>query len=538
MQLYFDNFYQLNISPGAFIWRHIMYKREQQNGYSLFLKLIFVMVYLASFLTELNAQTGNSDKKLPTQIHFEPEWKSLEQYKCPEWFRDAKLGIYVTWGIYSVPAYGCWYGRKMYENNQPQYAYHVEHYGHPSEFGYIDFIPLWRAENFNPDNWLTMFKDVGARYFTPIATFHDGFDLWDSPHPFNAVKMGPKKNLLKMMQEATYRHGLRWGFTTHLARNYNFFQPGYGSDNNGPKKGIPYIADSPANIKFYHPNHGDTNPKYPKNPSESWKKSWSSRLIDLIDRYKPDLLYFDGAVPFNIDDGLTGRHILAHYYNSGIERYNHDGEVVMNIKTARNGHGIFHEGIATLDLERSTLDKLRKEPWQTDDTIGERYWSYTKNMKYRSVDYLIDKFIDIVSKNGNLLLSLPPKADGTFEPAVHEILAKLGEWNRQNGEAIFATRPWTKYGEGEIRFTRSKDGKILYIILLTWPEKGQVTVKSLSEINNVIEGKISNICLLGSDKEITWKSGQDGLQLTLPEQTNEYAVAVKIEINGKLILTE
>jgi len=488
------------------------------------------------FIIILSARIASSPQEGTPIIHFEAEWKSLEHYKCPDWFRDAKFGIYVHWGVYSVPAQGCWYGRHMYENNRPEYAYHLKYWGHPSEFGYIDFIPLWRAENFNPDDWLDMFRDAGARYFTPCAVHHDGFDLWDSPHTFNAFKMGPKKNLLKMLREATYRSGLRWGVTTHLARNYNFFQPGYSADQEGSKKGIPYIKENPINAAFYHPNHGDINPKYPKNPSAEWKKSWSLRLTDLIDKFAPDLLYFDGALPFDSDSGLTGRRITAYYYNNGLARHDGNREVVLTIKTARNGHGIFREGIATLDLERSKLDKLREEPWQTDDTIGERYWSYVKDMKFRPVDDLIDEFVDIVSKNGNLLLNVPPKADGTFENSVRDILMKIGEWNRQNGEAIFYTRPWTRFGEKEMRFTRSKDGTILYIIFLTWPEQGRVTVESLSPAENGYQGTIKTVKLLGSSKLISWRINPEGLQFTLPEKTNPYAVAVKIEIDGRLRL--
>ncbi len=467
---------------------------------------------------------------------FEPTWESLKRYECPEWFRDAKFGIFVTWGVFSVPAQGCWYGRRMYEENRPEYRHHVENWGHPSEFGYRDFIPLWKAERFDPDAWLTLFKEAGARYFTPCATFHDGIDLWDSPHGYNTVKMGPQKNLIKMMMEATRRHGLRWGVTTHLARNYNFFQPGYGADTQGPVKDIPYIKDIPENHDFYHPNHGDTNPKYPKKPSEAWKKSWSVRITDLIDRYTPDLLYFDGAVPFDIDDGLTGRRVLAHYYNSSRSRHDGQDRVVMTIKTARNGHGIYKEDIATLDLERNTLDELRPIPWQTDDTIGVRYWSYASGMEYRTVDYLIDKFIDIVSKNGNLLLNVPPKADGTFDKETIRILQEIGAWNRMNGEAIFYTRPWISFGEGDIRFTRSKDQKSLYILFLTWPEDGRATIKSLSRKEHVMDGKIKEVKLLGSDKGITYRQDDIGLHLSLPEQTNEYAAAVKLIIEGRLLI--
>lgn len=469
---------------------------------------------------------------------FTATWESLERYECPEWFRDAKFGIYIHWGVYSVPARGCWYGRRMYEENRPEYAYHTERFGHPSEFGYKEFIPMWKAERFDPDAWLVLFKEAGARYFTPCATHHDGFDLWDSPHAYNCARMGPRKDLIKMMKEATDRHGLRWGVTTHLARNYNFFQTGYGADTQGPKKGVAYIEDTAENRGFYHPHHGDTNPKYPQKPTEAWKESWSQRLTDLIDRYDPDLLYFDGAIPFDIDDGLTGRRVLTHYYNRGRERHGRADEVVMTIKTARNGHGIYREGVATLDLERHKLNNLRNDPWQTDDTIGVRRWSYEEGMAYQSVDYLVDKLVDIVSKNGNLLLSVPPRADGTFDDEVARILKEIGVWNRQNGQAIFGTRPWTRFGEGDIRFTRSKDGRTLFAILLKWPENGRIALKSLAATENLIDGDIRAVTLLGSDKPIAFVRDPDGLHLILPEKTNGYAVALKIELQGKLIMAD
>ena len=467
---------------------------------------------------------------------FEPTWDSLIDYRCPDWFRDAKFGIYVTWGVYSVPEAGCWYGRRMYNEDRPEYRKHLKDWGHPSEFGYRDFIPLWKAERFDVDAWLTLFKEAGAWYFTPIASFHDGFDLWDSPHPFNSVRMGPKKNLLKIMMEATLRHGLRWGINTHLARNYNFFQPGYGADKQGPKKGIPYIRDIGENHAFYHPNHGDINPKYPVNPSEAWKKSWSTRLADLINRYQPDILYFDGAVPFDSDDGQTGRQILAHYYNNGRSRHSGKDEVVMTIKTARNGHGIYQEGIATLDLERRTNDRLRPDAWQTDDTIGVRYWSYVSGMAYRSVDYLIDKFVDIVSKNGNLLLNLPPRADGTFSEETVGILKEIGAWNRMNGEAVFYSRPWLRFGEGNIRFTRSRDLSKLYLIFLNWPEGGRSTVTSLANTEPVIQGKIKAVTILGSNRSVSFRRDAAGLHLILGEKSNNYAVAVKVDLSGKLLM--
>ena len=503
--------------------------------------IFMILLMLAVLLAGSQAVCKNTSSDPPgtdsqQAAVFEPTWDSLLQYSCPDWFQDAKFGIYVHWGVYSVPAQGCWYGRNMYDKDLPQFQYHLENWGHPSEFGYKDFIPLWKAENFDPDAWLTLFKEAGARFFTPCASHHDGFDLWDSPHKYNAVKMGPKKNLLKMLMDTTLKHGLRWGVTTHLARNYNFFQTGYGSDSEGPKKGIPYIQDTPENREYYHPHHGDLNRKYPQNPSESWKKSWTKRVKDLIDRYQPDLLYFDGAVPFDIDDGLTGRRILAHYYNSGMKRHQKENQVVLTIKTARNGHGIYHEGIATLDLERHRLDSLRQAPWQTDDTIGVRYWSHAHNMEYRTVDELIDTYVDIVSKNGNLLLNVPPRADGTFEDETIRILQEIGKWNRQNGEAIFNTRPWVRFGEGDARFTRSQDGKTLYVLFLTWPEQGQITLKSLASSENVIDGKIQTVTVLENGEAAAYQRDPQGLHLNLEGPASAYATALKIQIQGRLIL--
>jgi len=488
------------------------------------------IVFFFVMLTALSSRLSTYSET----IKFDPTWESLQNYECPEWFRDAKFGIYVHWGLYSVPGKGCWYGRRMYEEGSPEYQHHIKNWGHPTEFGYKDFIPLWKAKHFDADSWLKLFKQAGARFFSPCAVHHDGFDLWDSPHPYNAVRMGPQKNLLQQMMEATLNHGLRWGVTTHLARNYNFFQTGYGSDSKGPHKGIPYIEDNPENRSFYHPHHGDTNPKYPKYPSEEWKKSWSSRLQDLIDRYQPDLLYFDGAVPFDIDNGLTGRRIIAHYYNYSLMRHGGKQEVVMTIKTARNGHGIFHQGVATLDLERHRMDQFRDEPWQTDDTIGKRYWSYVPGMAYRSVDEIIDEFVDIVSKNGCLLLNVPPRPDGTFAPETIHILQEIGKWNRKNGKAVFNTRPWIRFGERDLRFTRSKDRTVLYVISLTIPRTRQINIQSLASTQDVFNGKIQSIELLDSGETISFKRDEKGLHITLPSIHAAYALALRIILQGTL----
>lgn len=462
---------------------------------------------------------------------FTSSWASLERYTCPEWFRDAKLGIYVHWGVYSLAGKGCWYGRHMYSERRPEYAHHVERFGHPSKVGYRDLIPLWKAERFDPDAWLAAFRDAGARYFTPCAVHHDGFDLWDSPHRFNSVAMGPRRNVIAELRAATLRHGLRWGVTTHFARNYNFFQTGYGADSSGPRRGVRYISDTPENRAFYHPPHGDTNPKYPRAPSGAWKRSWSTRMLDLIDRYDPDFLYLDGALPFDDDDGLTGREVLARFYGRGRERHGGKDRVVMTIKTARGGHGIYREGVATLDLERHRLKGIRPRPWQTDDTIGVRRWSHEEGMAYRPVDELIDEFVDIVSKNGNLLLNVPPRADGTLDPETLRILAEIGRWNRTHGEAVFATRPWLRFGEGKgVRFTRSKDGCRLYVLVFDWPPGGRLTVEALrSGAEATGDAEVRSVALLGSERAVGHRRDARGLHLEIPERTSEHAVAVRVE---------
>ncbi len=478
----------------------------------------------------------------------EPTWESIrDNYEVPEWFRDAKLGIYVHWGVYSVAERGEWYGRRMYQENDPVYAYHVKTYGHPSEFGYKDLIPLWKAENFDPDAWLELFKEAGARYFTPCAVHHDGFDLWDSKHqPFNAAKMGPKKDLLGMMRAATLKHGLRFGMTSHLARSYCWLQTSHGADSKGPKQGVPYDGRLKEYEGLYHETHGDTAMRYPAVSPAHWKMSWKLRTLDLIDNYQPDLIYLDGALPFLDDKGQTGFEVLAHYYNAGLKRHDGKKEVMLTYKgsamTQEKNKGWYVSGIGTRDHERNVPDQMLEEPWQTDDSIGP--WGYNTTVPYTSVDQLVDKFVDIVSKNGNLLLNVPPRADGKFDRDTIRILKELGKWNRVNGEAVFGTRPWIRFGEGpvnapqsrarvspfsarDIRFTQSKDGKWLYAIIMAWPGE-QVVVTSLV-MDAEGSGEVKSVSLLGHEGELEFTQDAEGLKVKMPaEQPCDYAFVLKI----------
>ena len=472
---------------------------------------------------------------------FEPTWESLENYRCPKWFRDAKLGIFICWNPYTVPAVDDWYARHMYMQGHRQYQYHLDHYGHPSKFGYKDIIALWKGEKFDADRMVRLFKQAGAKYIVPMAVHHDNFDLWDSRyHRWNSVNMGPKKDIVGLWREASLKHGLRFGVTTHLARSYNWLNTSKGCDSEGPYAGLPYDGADPDYADLYHEPHGDTSKRYPRNPSESWKREWFTRIKDLVDQHHPDLLYFDGGVPF----GKIGLEMIAYYFNDNMRRHNGRLEAVFNIKNMPDGqHGEYRDGMCVLDLERGMLGSIRPLPWQNDTSIGPWFW--TRDAKYKSPDAIIDAFVDIISKNGNLLLNVPPKADGMLDDEAEKILAELGAWTAVNGEAVYSSRPWRIYGEGptafeggyfkettkpftasDIRFTTK--GDVLYAFFLDWPLDGVVTVRSLSQ--GRVPREISKITLLGHDGDVQWSRDRGGLTVRLPSQRPcDYAYALKIE---------
>ena len=472
----------------------------------------------------------------PTQpIKFEPTLESLKQYAVPEWFRDAKLGIWAVWGPESVPMQGDWYAHRLYDPNDAANKFHLAHYGHPSKVGFKDVIPLWKAERWAPDRLMTIYKKAGARYFCMIAEHHDNFDCWNSKfQKWNSVNLGPKRDIAGDWQRAATKLGLRFGMTEHLAASWWFYATAKGADTSGPLAGVPYDGADPRYASLYWTDNLRAKGYYDPTAPDAVKRVWFQRIHDMIDRYHPDLLYSDSPLPY---PETYGRNLLAHFYNDNIRQ--HDGrlEAVYNCKEDSHGRWV-------QDLERGVMDGISPYPWQTDTCVGGWYYdlNLARNHGYKSTTTVLQMLADIVSKNGNLLLNFPPRPDGTLDKDELKILDEMAAWMPVNGEAIFGTRPWKVFGEGarklksgmfnennlrytasDIRFTMR--GPVLYALALGWPENGTLLVHSLA----TGAGKIDSVALLGSSEPLAWSQRDDGLVVTLPKKKPcEHVYALKI----------
>ena len=460
---------------------------------------------------------------------FQGNVESLQQYQCPEWFRDAKFGIWAHWGPQAVPMMGDWYAKHMYVQGHPQYEHHLATYGHPSQHGYREIIDLWKAEKWDPDRLMSLYKKAGARYFVSMGSHHDNFYLWNSKlHEYNAVNMGPKRDVVGDWQKAAQKQGMRFGVSEHLGASFTWFQTSHGSDKTGPKAGVPYDGTDPKYQELYHfpAQPGDTG-WYSKDPR--WQQQWFDRIKELVDGYHPDLLYTDGAMAFGNEVGAS---LIAHLYNSDAARHGGKADVVYTCKQKSEGRWVE-------DLERGVMPKINPYPWQTDTSIGD--WYYNKNWKFRPVNWTIHMLVDIVSKNGNLLLNVVQRPDGSLDPEVEESLVQLADWIAVHGEAIYETRPWLVYGEGGIRYAgghfkedfnyTSEDvrfttkGPTLYAIALGWPADGKLLVRSLA----APAGKIDSVSLLGYDGKVDWQQTPEGLAVTVPaKKVSEYTCALRI----------
>ena len=481
---------------------------------------------------------------------FNAKTESLQAFRCPEWFRDAKFGIWAHWGPQSVPMAGDWYARHLYteDNKRGQYEHHLTHYGHPSEKGWKDIIPLWKAEKFDPDRLMALYKEAGARYFVSMGVHHDNFDLWDSQyHRWNAVRMGPQRDIVGAWQKAAQKQGLPFGVSEHLGASFWWWQVNKGADTKGPKAGVPYDGNDPKFADLYHWKAAptDTGRWYCADPR--WHQIWFKRIQDLVDRYSPDLLYTDGGVPF----GDVGRSLVAHFYNRNVAQHG-KLEAVYTCKDMPNNKGEFIAGCYVQDMERGLLPGINPLPWQTDTSIGD--WFYNEKWKakdtgtmYRSPAWVVRTLVDIVSKNGNLLLNVIQRPDGSIDPEVERLLHDVGAWMKVNGEAIYGTRPWAIYGEGQtkaegghfkedfaftaqdIRFTTK--GATLYAIALGWPADGRLTVRALAAAPGTPANRIQRVEVLGQPSPLAFQQDAAGLTVTLPAQKLS-GIALALKITG------
>jgi alpha-L-fucosidase len=490
---------------------------------------------------------------------FQPSYQSLSNYHCPDWFRDAKFGIWAHWGPQAVPMDGDWYARGMYEEGNGHYKHHLANYGHPSTNGYKDIIPLWKAEKWDPDRLMALYKQAGARYFVSMGSHHDNFYLWNSKlHKWNAVNMGPKRDVVGDWQKAATKYGLRFGVSEHLGASFTWFQSSHRADRSGSMAGVPYDGADPKYQDLYHfPADPNDRGWYSNNPR--WQQMWYDRIKELVDNYSVDLLYTDGGVPFGNVVGLSA---IANLYNRDLlnhlpaqQTFGRKGaELLRGSPATEQGRPEVvycckqqSRGMWIEDLERGVMARINPYPWQTDTSIGD--WYYNRNWKFRPVSWSIHMLVDIVSKNGNLLLNVVQRPDGSLDAEVEQALEQMAAWIAIHGEAIYGTRPWLVYGEGavkakggsfgedfkysstDIRFTTK--GQTLYAVALGWPEDGQLTVKSLATPAGLKGNVIQRVELLGHQGALRFTQTTNGLVVTLPAQKpSEYTAALRIFGSG------
>jgi alpha-L-fucosidase len=475
---------------------------------------------------------------------YEPTWESLKNYSVPEWYQDAKFGIFIHWGVYCVPAFANeWYPRNMYIEGSPEFQHHRETWGPHSEFGYKDFVPMFKAEKFDPAHWADLFKRSGARYIVPVAEHHDGFAMYDcSLSRWTAARMGPKRDIVGELASAVRNEGMIFGVSSHRAEHWWYFNGGT-------------MFDSDVQDSQYHDLYGPAKPGPSHHEQEKWLskdwqprpdgkflEDWLARTCELVDKYRPQLVWFDWWIEQAAFEPYLQR-FAAYYYNRGIE-WNQG--VAINHK-----YESFPEGTAVFDIERGQLKGIRPLFWQTDTSISKNSWGYVKNQDYKTPTSLIHDLVDIVSKNGALLLNIGPRPDGSIPEPEAEVLLEIGRWLAVNGEAIYSTRPWKVYGEGptevfegafqdtqregftaqDVRFTSR--GNVLYAICLGWPGE-EMIIRSLGPNSAVHADMISKVYMLGCQEKLTWSQDESELKVKTPsEMPCRHAYTLKITLNRR-----
>lgn len=468
---------------------------------------------------------------------FKPTWKSLSQNQIPEWFRDAKFGIFTHWGLYTVPEYhNEWYSRNMYRKEAPEYDYHREVYGPQDKFGYKDFIPLFTAQKFNPEDWVILFKKAGAKYYFPVAEHHDGFQMYRSDlSRYNAYEMGPKRDVIGELRKATVENKMHFCTSNHRAEHWWFMGHGkeFKSDIHEPlKRGDFYWPAMPE------PNNEDLFSK--PYPTKEYLEDWLLRVCELVKNYQPEIIYFDWWIQHEAFKPYLKK-FAAYYYDLAV-KWRKKVTICYKEDAMAFGSGL-------VDLERGSSLTAKPFPWQCDTSIARNSWCYTKTLEYKSVNEILQNLIDVVAKNGNLLLNVGPKADGSIAEEDRHILHEIGKWLIANGEAIYDSRPWkiagegrTQMGEGafqdqkvtqydtsDVRFTTHNG--YLYAILLH-PEREDITIKSLKNNNQDVDpfhGIIKHVVQVDQNTQIPFKVDTKGMHAQIVLNHNSRPIVLRIE---------
>lgn len=536
--------------------------------------LLAIMLVASAALHAQNIYENAADAERAVRVHvdtskepiapgkYKPTWQSLSDYECPDWFRDAKFGIWAHWGPQCQPEYGDWFARNMYFEGTDAYKFSKLARGPQKDFGFKDWINEWKAERWNPDSLVALYKTCGARYFFALANHHDNLDLWNSKYqPWNSVNMGPHRDIVKGWADACKRAGLPLGLSVHAAHAWTWYEPSRGADTKGTFAGLTYDgrltkADGQGQWwegydpqDLYEQRHKlsadnrewDWNPDKVTLPDQAYCDRFYNRTMDLINRYHPSIIYFDDTVlplyPF-CDAGLN---LLAHVYNSNMAAHGGKNEAVVTGKVLRE----FHKNAMVWDVERGAPDAIQPRPWQTCTCIGS--WHYDKrrfyNGNYKSAQAVVQMLADVVSKNGNLLLSVPVRGDGTIDSLELKVVLQIGRWLKQNGEAIYASRPWRQFGEGpalesknpmreqgfnegktkytasDIRYTQ-RSGYV-YAITMKVPEPG-------SEVALSCVKKARRVSLLGYG-DVKFRRSAGGIAITVPQELpNDLALVFRI----------
>lgn len=527
---------------------------HKDNSFTKAAGLLLVAASMVACSPNVKVETGN----------YKPDWESLKQWECPDWFKDAKFGIWAHWGPQCQAEAGDWYARHMYYENEWQGRHHRNVYGSPEEYGLKELIRDWKAEEWNPDELVKLYKSVGAKYFFTLGQHHDNFDLWDSPYQeWNSANVGPKKDIVKGWADACKKYGLPLGISMHGSHTWTWMEGSQAYDGNLTKedgKGQWWEGLDPQEL--YAQNHeqseGWENPGNIHSqwgwgngaslPSEEYKMKFQNRVLECVNTFHPDMLYFDDTVlPFYGCDDQIGLNILAHYYNTSAKLNGGEQSVVVMGKILEAEH----KELMLWDVERGIPDRVQEKYWQTCTCIGG--WHYNRSDyergHYKSAEQVISMLVDIVSKNGNLLLSVPMRASGAIDEKVMAVLEGIKEWMDVNSTSIYATRPWKTFGEGpmaesanplnaqgfnennnytaaDIRFAQRND--TVFTTIMRWPQEREVLVKSFGASSPHYSGQVKSVELLGYGT-LPFVNEQDGLKVTLPEErTNKIAPVLAV----------